>query len=163
MNSPTSATTVSKKPHVLINRNFTLLWIGQAISFTGDFVFDTVLILWIATSIARGQSWAPLAVSAVVFMAALPAFVVAPFAGVLVDSWDNKRKTMLYMHSVGIVLVLLLFPLTGLVPFVPLPFAPGILSVWWKLGAIYAVALLIGTMAQFFNPAEIALLSDIVE
>jgi MFS family permease len=156
-----ATTTVRKKSHVLINRNFTLLWIGQTISFTGDFVFDTVLVFWIATSVAKGQTWAPLAVSGVVCMAALPAFIIAPIAGVLVDSWDDKRKTMLFMHGIGIVLILLLFPLTGLVP-LPL-LAPGPLPIWWKLTAIYTVALLIGTMAQFFNPAEVALLSDIVE
>ena len=161
MDSHTTTTTTRKKARVLINRNFALLWIGQATSFTGDFVFDTVLVLWIATSIAKGQTWAPLAVSGVVFMAALPAFTVAPIAGVLVDSWDNKRKTMLSMHLCGIALVLLLFPLTGLVP-LPL-LTSGQLPVWWRLAAIYAVALLIGTMAQFFNPAELALLSDIVE
>lgn len=162
MDSPTT-TTVRKKTHVLINRNFALLWIGQTISFTGDFVFDTVLVLWIATSIVKGQAWAPLAVSGVVCMVALPAFIVAPIAGVLVDSWDDKRNTMLFMHGVGIALILLLFPLTGLVP-LPIPgLSAGQLPVWWKLTAIYTVTLLIGTMAQFFNPAEVALLSDIVE
>ena len=101
---------------MLINRNFALLWLGQTISFTGDFVFDTILVLWIASTIAKGQPWAPLAVSGVVFMAALPAFIVAPIAGVLVDHWDNKRGTMLHLHCFSIVLLLLLFPLTGLVP-----------------------------------------------
>lgn len=160
MDSPAKTTTpVRKKSHVLINRNFTLLWIGQTISFTGDFVFDTVLVFWIATSIAKGQTWAPLAVSGVVCMAALPTFIVAPIAGVLVDSWNNKRKTMLYMHGIGILPILLLFPLAGLIPLS----AAGPLPIWWKLTAIYAIALFIGAMAQFFNPAEMALLSDIVE
>jgi len=145
---------------VLINRNFALLWVGQAISFTGDFVFDTVLVLWIATSVAKGQSWVPLAVSGVIVMAALPAFIVAPIAGVLVDRWEDKRKTMLRMHLLNLTLVLFLFPLTGLVP---LPLMAGEqLPVWWRLAAIYAVTLLIGSIAQFFNPAELALLSDIV-
>ncbi len=164
MNLPTTTpvpTTVKRKPGVLINRNFALLWIGQTISFTGDFVFDTILVLWVATTITKGQPWAPLAVSGVVFMAALPAFIVAPLAGVLVDNWDNKRGTMLRMHCFSIVLILLLFPLTGLVP-MPL-IADGQLPVWWKLAAIYTVALLIGSIAQFFNPAEVALLSDIVD
>jgi len=146
---------------VLINRNFALLWVGQTISFTGDFVFDTVLVLWIVTSVAKGQSWAPLAVSGVIFMASLPAFVVAPIAGVLVDRWDDKRKTMLRMHLLNLALVLLLFPLAGLVP---LPWlTTSRLPIWWKLAAIYTVTLLIGSIAQFFNPAELALLSDIVE
>src|ERR1700676_1274976 len=164
VNSPATTplpATAKRKPGMLINRNFALLWMGQTISFTGDFVFDTILVLWVATTIAKGQPWAPLAVSGVVFMAALPAFIVAPIAGVLVDHWDNKRGTMLRMHSFSIVLILLLFPLTGLMP-LPL-IASGQLPVWWKLAAIYTVALLIGSIAQFFNPAEVALLSDIVD
>ena len=163
MNSRITAplpTTTSSKPKLLINRNFALLWLGQTISFTGDFVFDTVLVLWIVTSIAKGQSWAPLAVSCVIFMASLPAFTIGPIAGVLVDHWHDKRKTMLRMHLLSLTLVLLLFPLAGLVP---LPWlTTGQLPLWWKLAAIYAVALLIGSIAQFFNPAELALLSDIV-
>src|SRR5438132_4782758 len=80
--------------------------------------------------------------------------------GVFVDGWDDKRKTMLWMHSICLLLVLLLFPLTGLLP---LPFVVGELPILWQLGAIYTMTLLIGTFAQFFNLAEMALLSDIVE
>ena len=36
-----------------INRNFALLWWGQTVSSVGDFAWDTALILWIATDIAR--------------------------------------------------------------------------------------------------------------
>ena len=163
MNSPLTTpvpTTMSRRPKVLIHRNFALLWVGQTISFTGDFVFDTVLVLWIVTSIAKGQSWAPLAVSGVIFMASLPAFTVAPIAGVLVDRWHDKRKIMLRMHLLSLTLVLLLFPLAGLVPLPWLTMSQ--LPIWWKLAATYAVTLLIGSIAQFFNPAELALLSDIV-
>jgi len=55
---PTEAT---QKSTLFINRNFTLLWMGRTISITGDLFFSTTMILWFTTSIARGQSWAPLA------------------------------------------------------------------------------------------------------
>ena len=166
MDSQTATSTTQpvkaiKKPGILINRNFALLWVGQAISFSGDVVFDTTLVLWVATQLARGQQWTPLAVGGVFLSAVLPMFVVAPFAGVFVDSWPDKRKTMLRMYSASSLLILLLFPLTGLVP---LPFlAADHLPIWWRLGAIYAITLLVGTLAQFFNPSEMALLSDIVD
>lgn len=65
-----AAAPASKKPGFLINRNFALLWGGQSISNVGDYVFSTTLILWIAAIIARGQTWAPVAVSGVTFASA---------------------------------------------------------------------------------------------
>jgi hypothetical protein len=79
---------------VFINRNFALLWWGQAISSIGDYAWDTALVLWIATFLAKGRSWAPLAVSGVLLAAALPQIVVGPIAGVFVDRLD-KRRTMI--------------------------------------------------------------------
>lgn len=148
------------KPHFLINRNFALLWSGQAVSNLGDYAFDTTLILWIAVIIARGQAWAPLAVSAVLFATALPTFVVGPIAGVFADRWENKRRTMLLMDAARAVLIGLLIPVTGLLP---LPFLPhSLLSISWQLGAIYGVVFLTSLCAQFFNPSRFALGVDIV-
>src|SRR5579884_4333090 len=76
-----------------INRNFALLWWGQAISSVGDYAWDTALVLWIASVLARNQASAPLQVSGVILAAALPQIVVGPIAGVFVDRWD-KRRTM---------------------------------------------------------------------
>jgi|SRR5579859_500342 len=141
----------SKKPGFLINRNFAFLWGGQSISNVGDFVFDTTLVLWIATIIARGQSWAPLAVSGVLLATSVPIFLVGPIAGVFVDRWD-KRRTMLAMDATRSVLIaLLLLVATGNFP------AP------WQLGLIYAVVFLASACAQFFNPARFTFISDIVE
>ena len=59
-----------------VNRNFTLLWLGEGISVLGDFVFDTTLVLWIGTILAQGQPWAPMAVSGVLLCASLPALLL---------------------------------------------------------------------------------------
>jgi MFS family permease len=146
----------ARKPGLLINRNFALLWIGQTISFTGDFLIDTVLILWVTTQIVRGQTWTPLAVSGVVLAGTLPSLLVSPFAGVFVDRWHDKRKTMLWMYVLSMICALLLVTLAWLM-------ALGhSLPQWEALGAIYTCTLIVGTLSQFFNPAEMALLSDIV-
>src|SRR5262249_14063189 len=76
------------------NRNFAVLWSGQLISNLGDFVFDTTLVVWIATELTRSQPWAPLAVSGVFLAATTPILLIGPLAGVFVDRWD-KRRTML--------------------------------------------------------------------
>jgi MFS family permease len=140
----------------LINRNYGLLWTGQGISNVGDLIFDTTLVLWIATGLARGVSWAPLAVSGVLLAVLIPSVLSGPLAGVFVDRWD-KRRTMLCMDALRAVLIVALLPLTGLLP------VAGIHpSVAWQLGCIYAIVVLTTMCSQFFGPARVALIGDIV-
>ncbi|HEY7416793.1 MAG TPA: MFS transporter, partial [Ktedonobacteraceae bacterium] len=160
MNSNTSAAhTASKKPGLLRNRNFALLWIGRTISVLGDFAFDTTLILWIGVIIAKGQSWAPLAVSGVLIATSIPIFLIGPIAGVFVDRWE-KRPTMLWMDALRAILITLLLFAANLFP---LPFFPdGKMPASWQLGMIYAIVFLASTCAQFFNPSRMALIGDLV-
>ncbi len=154
------ATPTKRKGNPLINRNFALLWSGQAISILGDMVFTTTLVIWIATQLARGQSWAPLAVTGVLLAASVPAFLVGPFAGVFVDRMD-KRRMMLRMDGFRALIVGALILATGAVA---LPFLPGgRLPILWTLGAIYAVVTLVNIADQFFRPAMMALIGDIVQ
>src|SRR5437763_8151585 len=150
----------TKRPNLLINRNFALLWSGQIISIVGDFVFDTILILWIATLIAQGQSWAPLAVSGILLSASLPVFIIGPLAGVFVDRWD-KRRTMLWMDALRAILILLLFLLAG---WGPLPFFAALqLPLFWQLALLYSTVFLTSACALFFQPSLLSLLGDIVD
>src|SRR5205823_4297808 len=150
----------TKRPNLLINRNFALLWSGQIISIVGDFVFDTILILWIATLIAQVQSWAPLAVSGILLAASLPVFIIGPIAGVFVDRWD-KRRTMLWTDAFRAILILLLLLPVGILH---LPFLAAIqLTIFWQLGLIYSTVFLSSTCAQFFEPSLLALIGDIVD
>lgn len=89
---------------ILINRNYTLLWLGSNISFVGDVLFMTVLTLWIGT-LLHNQSYAPLAISGLALSAALPALLISPFAGVFVDRWQ-KQRTMRLMDVMRALLVL---------------------------------------------------------
>lgn len=156
MDSTPSKVTTRKTPF-LISRNFAYLWSGQAVSALGDMVFDTTLVLWIATVIAPDQPWSPLAVSGVMFSAALPILGIGPLAGVFVDRWD-KRKTMLRMDALRALLIALL-----LFAALPLPFLPGgRLPIFVQLGLIYAVVFLASACAQFFNPARLTIIGDIV-
>lgn len=145
-----------RKPSLLINRNFALLWSGQTVSVIGDLLFDTTLILWIASQIALHQSWAPLAVSGVLVAVSVPTLLVPPIAGVLVDRWD-KRRTMIRMDAIRGALILSLLLITGIIP---LPFE---LSTTRQLGAIYTIVFLASCCAQFFSPSLTALIGDLVE
>jgi MFS family permease len=159
-NSNTPATnTASKKPGLLRNRNFALLWIGRTISVLGDYAFDTTLILWIGVIIAKGQPWAPLAVSGVLVATSIPIFLIGPIAGVFVDRWE-KRHTMLWMDALRAILIASLLLAANLVP---LPFfSAGKMPASWQLGMIYTIVFLASTCAQFFNPSRLALIGDLV-
>ncbi len=147
-----------KKGTFFINRNFAFLWGGQAVSVTGDYVFRTMLVLWTTTVLARGQSWAPLAVSGVLLASSVPTFLLGPAAGVFADRWE-KRLVMMRMDMLRAVLVTLLILVT-----IPLPFlANGRLPILWQLGALYCIVFLTSLCDQFFNPANMTLISYIVE
>ncbi len=145
---------------VFINRNFALLWWGQAISSVGDYTWDTALVLWVASFLAAGQSWAPLAVSGVVLAAALPQIVVGPIAGVFVDRWD-KRRTLVIMAALQAIFAALLV-LPALTPSLPL-IGRVHLPLFWQLGVVYTDVALLSSFAQFFIPAQFALIKDIVQ
>ncbi|GCE21345.1 MFS transporter [Dictyobacter kobayashii] len=142
----------------LINRNYTFLWLGQSVSIIGDTIFDTVLVLWVGT-LLRNESYAPLAVSGVGLAAALPALLLSPFAGVLVDRWP-KQRTMLVMDALRALLVCCLLLVTGALP-VPLLAVPG-LPLPLKLALMYIVVAAASSCSQFFNPSNMALLGKIV-
>lgn len=141
----------------LINRPFGLLWAGHTISTLGDFVFNATLVVWIGAQLAKGQPWAPLAVSGVFVAASVPVFVVGPLAGVFVDRWD-KRRTMVLSDVLRAVLVAVLIVATGAVS---LPGgAPPPLGV--RLGLIYGAVFLLNALERFFRPAMTALIGDLV-
>lgn len=144
---------------IFINGNFGRLWWGQAVSSIGDYAWDTALVLWVATYVAAGQSWAPLAVSGLILAAALPQVVVGPIAGVFVDRW-NKRSTILVMLALQIVIALALFVVAARVPLPIVGRHP--LPLLWQLGVIYGDVILLTTCAQFVIPAQLALVKDIV-
>jgi MFS family permease len=138
----------------LINRNYARLWYAQAVSNIGDFVFDTTLILWIATILAKGRPWAPAAVSGVVLAVGGAVLLAAPIAGVLVDRMD-RRRVLLRSETVRACLVGAL----AVVSFVP----SGALPVWLWLVMIYVTVFCENVAGQFFGPARFVVLSQVVE
>jgi len=150
----------ASKPGILINREFALLWTGRLLSVLGDNLFETTLLVWIASDLAKGTSWAALAVSGLLAASVVPIFLVGPVAGVFVDRWRSKRRVMIRADALSALLILLLIPLGGIVP---LPFLPeGRLPLGLRLGGIFAVVFLASAVAQFFRPSSSVLLRDIL-
>ena len=125
---------------MLINRNFALLAIGQAISNVGDFVYSTTLLVWVfALTHSAG------AVSGVLLAQYAPVFLLGPIAGVFVDRW-HRRQTMVVSDLVRAVVAVL-----------PL-FVPDFL----RLPAIYTSVFLISGFSRFFMPARSGVMQVIV-
>lgn len=152
----TTVSAVAPKSSLLSNRNYVYLWLGQGISLLGDVIFDLTLVIWIAAVVAKDQPWAPLAVSGVLVAATVPVILIGPLAGVLVDRWD-KRQTMLRMDFLRGLLILALIPVTGAIQ---LPFT---ISLPVQLGFTYLIVFFSSICAQFFNPARLSLIGDVVE
>src|SRR5712692_10409388 len=125
---------------LLINRNFALLAIGQAISNMGDFVYSTTLLVWV---FALTHSAA--AVSGILIAQYAPIFVLGPIAGVFVDRW-NRRSTMIVADLARTALTLL----------------PLIAPVFLRLPTIYASVFLLSAFSRFFMPARAGMQQVIV-
>jgi MFS family permease len=142
----------AKSPGLWQNRNWRLLWIGQSVSFTGDMVFLVTVLLWIATIIAKGQTWAPAAASGALIATAAPVLVVGPLAGVFVDRWD-RRRTMLIADAARFALIASLLVLPLLRHRIP---------VGAQLAILYAVLAACSCFAEFFDPSRLAVIGATV-
>lgn len=128
------------------------IWFSQLVSVFGDFVFDTTVVLWVATVIAHGRTWAPIAVGGVVAAQAVPVILIAPIAGVFVDRW-RPASVMIRADLIRAALVALLLAI---------PFLGSNWPVAVQLTLVYAVVGVGSAAAQFFNPARFRLIGEIV-
>jgi MFS family permease len=139
-------------PGLRRNRNWHRLWLAQAVSLTGDSIFEVTVMLWVASVIAKGQVWAPTAASGVLIAAAVPVLAVGPIAGVWIDRWD-RRQIMMAADACRAILIATLVVVPVLGRQVPTAVA---------LGATYVAVAMESGFAQFFNPSRLALLGLLV-
>ena len=120
------------------NRNFSLLWVGQLLSFFGDRIHQValgVLVLRFGSDADLGFTLAATAV---------PSLVLGPLAGALVDRW-NRRATMIICDLLR----------AGLVLLVPL-------AITIHIGLVIAIAFTVASVGLLFRPAKTAILPSIV-
>src|ERR1700724_2371707 len=96
------------------NRDYLLLWSGQALSDIGGAVSEPAFPL-----LVLAVTHSPSQAGFVAALRALPATLFSLFAGVLVDRWDRKR--VMLMCDAGRALSL---------ASIPLAFAVGHLTIW---------------------------------
>lgn len=121
------------------NRNFSLLWMGQLVSFFGDRVHQVALGVLV---LQRGS---PLDVGIVFAATAVPNVLLGPLAGALVDRWD-RRTTMIVCDLVR----------AGLVLLVPV-------AIEVHISLVYLVAFAVATVGLLFRPAKNAVVPLIVD
>lgn len=70
-------------------RNFLLIWAGQMVSVVGSRLTSFALGIWVLQTTGSTTRFA------LIFVAmAIPALLVSPIAGALVDRWDRRRTMM---------------------------------------------------------------------
>ncbi len=155
----TPAPASTRASGAFINRNFGALWVGQFVSFIGDALLSATLALWLAFTLGRGQSWAPLAVSGVLLVSGVGTLLLGPISGVFVDRWD-KRRTLLGAIAAQALLTAALFAVADLLP-LPL-YDTGHPTLTMQLIVLYAVIFLVSGIAALARAARTALVGDLV-
>ena len=128
---------------VLSNRSFSLLWAGQLVSQSGDFIFD-VAAIWYVLQLTGDLFKVGIAVATIL----LPAIFIGPIAGVYLDRF-NRRDVMLASNLVQSAVA-------------------GLIGVLYSLGSLNFLVLLVmlfvlNSGAQFVRPAVTAMVPGITE
>ena len=72
------------------NRNYRNTWVGQVVSEIGDH-FNNIAVFSLAVKVAHAGQESGLVVGGVLLSRAIPAMLIGPLAGVLLDRFDRKR------------------------------------------------------------------------
>ena len=123
---------------VLKNGRFARLWLGQSISFLGDWL-DVLALL---SLLAFRWHASPFELSLFGLFMALPWAIIGPFAGVFADRW-NRKGTMIAADLLRAAIVL------------------GYLAADSVL-QVYVLLALKGAVSTFFSPARLATIKQIV-
>ena len=127
----------------LRHRNFRLFFVGQGISLVGTWL-TRVAMSWLVYRLTRSA----LLLGLVGFAGQIPTFVVAPFAGVLVDRWSRHRVLVVtQVLAMAQSALLALFALTGTI------------TVWHVL----ALAAFQGCINAFDTPARQAFVVEMID
>ncbi len=127
----------------VINRNFTVLWLGKTISQLGDKFYAIALAWWILQ-----KTHSPSVMGFFLLVSVLPGILLGFFAGALADRW--KRKTMLVATDIirgCLVLAISCLSMSDA------------LEIWH----VFAIGLGLSLVTAFFDPAIQAIIPEIVE
>ncbi|MBI3914415.1 MAG: MFS transporter [Chloroflexi bacterium] len=122
------------------NREFTKLWLGQMISLLGDW-FNQVAALALIYDLTKSG----MATGVWLITSTLPAFFLAPFAGVVVDRMDRRR--VMIVADLGRAALAL-----GML----------VVRVPEQIWILYGLTALLVSFSAFFQPAQNAAIPNLV-
>jgi MFS family permease len=123
------------------NPNYARLWLADAISLIGDW-FSLIAL---AVLVARYSEGSGLAVSGLLLAQLLPAVVVGPFVGILVDRW-NRKQIMIASDLLRVAITLGFLLIRG----------PG------DLWIVYLLTVAQFSVSSIFEPARSAIMPRVV-
>jgi MFS family permease len=126
----------------LAHRNFQLFFAGQTISLIGTWM-QQVAMAWLVYLKTESPLW----LGIVGFASQVPAFFLAPVAGVLVDHW-NRHRLILATQTLAMIQAFILAGLT----------LGGVIEVWH----ILALSTFMGLINAFDMPARQAFLTEMI-
>lgn len=135
-----TAETIGRSPYGMVMRlkNFRRLWIGMTVSSIGDWI-GLFALLSITNRLSPGNTFA---LAGLMIFRVLPAFLVGPIAGVLLDRID-RRKAMIFSDIFRALLI------------ATVPFAR-------NLPTLYTITFLLEVVTLVWLPAKDALIPDLV-
>ena len=142
----TAAASATARPSlfsVLRNRNFALLWSGQAISQIGDALFS-VAMMWLVLQLTGSA----LAMGTTAILGQLPRLAFQLIGGVSADRYDRRIVMILSDAIRGIVMLI---------------FAILVATNQIQMIHIYLMSIIVGIVGAFFIPAMSALIPNVVE
>lgn len=122
--------------------SFAILWQGQFVSTVGDAVYSIALGFWILA--ATGSTTL---MGALMAASTLPGVLVAPFAGVIIDTVNKKRLFILLDLARGACVV-----------FIGISAYQDKLAIWM----VFAAGVLLSLCGAIFNPGVQSTIPDIV-
>ena len=126
----------------LAHRNYRLYFVGQGISLVGTWM-QPIAMSWIVFQMTQSS----FQLSVVLFAGQVPALLLSPLAGVLVDRW-NRHRVLLVTQTLAMMQALVLALLTG----------TGRIDVW----QLVLLSLFLGVVNTFDMTTRQAFLSEMV-
>ncbi|MFK8102381.1 MAG: MFS transporter [Saprospiraceae bacterium] len=124
------------------NSNFWLLWSAQVISGIGDMLYSAGIMVNVYLFTGSALQTAMIMVANT-----LPAFIISPFAGAIVDRY-NRKNVLIVMDLIRFFLVFLLLFFVQEDSF--------------QLPGLYLVVAALSTASAFYRPAKMAIIPSIV-
>jgi MFS family permease len=134
------------RPAKLLNRDFVLLWLGQAVSQLGSQIYVVALVLWIKRTTGSASL-----IALILMISSIPSVVLSGIGGTFADR-HSRRKIIVYSDVLRGILVLSLAGLLYLIPQ-----ATETIIIW-----LMGVAVCMSVTVSFFVPAMSAAIPDLV-